>query len=149
METTISNTPNLQPAGVEPQAAQLLPPRNSLALLALLTGAVVSTTRGSDYFNLWDSMIGFIIVTVAGAYKHEIGVDRAYRAAFSLIVGAGFMLIVGPLAESALYSAYPVIDYDGPLLQTPGKLIYDGVFVGMWALFAALVYTLLTLRRQG
>ena len=138
-----------QPAEVEPPPPQLMPQRNSLALLALLISAVVVTTRGSDYFNLWDSMIGFIIVTVAGAYKHEIGVDRAYRTAFSLIVGAGLMLIVGPLVESGLYYVFPVIDYDGPLLQTPGKILYDGVFVGLWAVFAALVYTVLTLRRQG
>jgi hypothetical protein len=144
METTI-NKP--RPAEVDPQPPQLMPPRNSLALLALLTGAVVSTTRGSDYFNLWDSMIGFIIVTVAGAYKHEIGVDRAYRTAFSLIVGAGLMLIVGPLVESGLYYVFPVIDYDGPLLQTPGKILYDGVFVGLWAVFAVLVYSILTRRR--
>jgi hypothetical protein len=134
---------------LEPERPQLAPPPNSLALLALLTSAVVVTTRGSDFFNLWDSMIGLIIITVASAYRHEVGVERAYRAAFSLIVGAGLMLIVGPLVESALYYEYPIIEYDGPLLHTPGKMIYDGVFVGLWAVFAMIVYTVLAHRQEG
>jgi hypothetical protein len=121
----------------------------SLALLALLTSAVVVMTRGSDYFNLWDSMIGLIIVLVAAAYKHEVGVDRVYRAAFSLIVGAGLMLIVGPLAESVLYHVQPVIEYDGPLLQTPDKMMYDAVFVGVWGVFAATVYVMLARQQKG
>lgn len=136
----------------EPQSADPARPADSpgsLALLALLTSAVVVMTRGSDYFNLWDSMIGLIIVSVAGAYKHEIGSDRPYRVAFSLIVGAGLMLIVGPLAESALYHLLPVIEYDGPLLQTPGKMIYDAVFVGLWALFAVAVYAALPRWQKG
>lgn len=134
---------------IVPERPQLAPPRNSLALLALLTSAVVVTTRGSDFFNLWDSMIGLIIVIVATTYRHEVGIDRAYRAAFSLIVGAGLMLIVGPLVESALYYSYPTIEYDGPLLHTPGKMIYDGVFVGLWAVFAIVVYAVFAHRQEG
>lgn len=64
-------------------------PRHSLALLALLTSAVVATTRGNDYFSLWDAMIGLIVVTVAAAYKHELGPDRTYRAAFSPMSAPG------------------------------------------------------------
>jgi hypothetical protein len=147
LDTTVSKQ-RPKPTEADLRPPQAAPPRNSLALLALLTSAVVVTTRGSDYFNLWDSMIGLIIVTVASAYRHEVGVDRAYRTAFSLIVGAGLMLIVGPLVESVLYLLYPIIDYDGPLLHTPGKIIYDSVFVGLWAVLAFLVYTMLARRQE-
>ena len=146
MDTTVGKQ-RPEAAESDPQPPQVAPPRNSLALLALLTSAVVVTTRGSDYFNLWDSMIGLIIVTVASAYRHEVGVDRAYRTAFALIVGAGLMLIVGPVVESVLYLLYPTINSDGPLLHTPGTMIYDSVFVGLWAVLAFLVYTMLA-RRQ-
>jgi hypothetical protein len=123
-------------------------PRNSsplsLALLALLTSAVVVMSRGNDYFSLWDSMVGLIIVLVAAAYRQEISTDPIYyRLAFSLIVGAGLLFIVGPFVESAIYYADPVINYNGPLLLTPDKLEYDLVFVGIWAFFAVLVFIIL------
>jgi hypothetical protein len=119
------------------------PQRQSLALLALLTSAVVAVTRGSDFFSLWDSMLGLIIVLVAAAYRHEVGPDRTYRAAFALIVGTGMMFIVGPFLESAIYAVKGTLRYDGPFLQTPDKMIYDGIFVGVWALFAFVIYLLL------
>lgn len=112
----------------------------SLALLALMTSGVVVMSRGNDYFSLWDSVIGTIMLIVAAAYKHEVGIDPYYRLAFSLIVGASLMFVVGPFVESAFYYFYPSVEYEGPLLLTPGKLAYDGVFVGLWLLFAALAY---------
>jgi hypothetical protein len=119
----------------------------SLALLALMTSGVVVMTRGNDYFSLWDSVVGVIMLSVAAAYRHEVGIDPYYRLAFSLIVGAGLMFVVGPFLESAIYYVHPDIAYEGPLLQTPGKLGYDGVFVAVWLSFAALVY--FTLARRG
>jgi hypothetical protein len=118
-------------------------PRQSLALLALLTSAVITVTRGSDFFSLWDSMLGLIIVLVAAAYRHEVGTERTYRAAFALIVGTGMMFIVGPFLESAIYAVKGTLQYDGPFLQTPDKMIYDGIFVGMWGVFAFVIYLLL------
>lgn len=52
------------------------------------------------------------------------------------------MFIVGPFVESALYLMKPALSYEGPLLQTPDKPIYDGVFVGLWLVFALLVHGL-------
>lgn len=120
--------------------SQERPQRQSLALLALLTSAVVTVTGGNEFFSLWDSMLGLIIVLVAAAYRHEVGPDRIYRAAFALIVGTGMMFIVGPFLESAIYAVKGTLQYDGPFLETPDKMIYDGIFVGVWGLFAFVIY---------
>jgi Mn2+/Fe2+ NRAMP family transporter len=43
----------------------------SLALLALLTSAVVVMMRGNEFFTLWDSVIGLIVLSVAVLFTIE------------------------------------------------------------------------------
>jgi hypothetical protein len=59
------------------------------------------------------------------------------------------MFIVAPFLESAIYAVKGSLQYDGPLLQTPDKMFYDGMFIGTWGLFAFIIYLVLSRRPPG
>jgi hypothetical protein len=74
----------------------------ALALLAVLTGAIVQITSTDQPFTPWQTIVGLIMVASAQAYGAQI--SRGYNAeaiAYAMIFAAGIVFSLGFVLDQA------------------------------------------------
>src|SRR5262245_414462 len=118
----------------------------ALALLAVLVGAIVQVTQGTEPFSLWQSMVGLLMIVTAHAYDKEIAAHWSAEAvAFAMIVAAGIVFATGFLVDKALLAMGIVQWSDATrekFVSPPGYISFnlqDDLFFVIWLLLTGAV----------
>jgi hypothetical protein len=119
----------------------------ALALLAVLTGAIVQVTQSDTPFSPWQSIVGLIMVASAQAYGKQI--SRGWNAeaiAFAMIFAAGIVFSLGFVLEQALPKVG--LSWSDPAhgeKPKPGflsKNLEDDVYFVIWTFLTVLIFSI-------
>lgn len=115
----------------------------ALALLAVLTGAVVQVASTEQPFSPWHTIVGLIMVASAEAYGSQISKGLKWEAAaFAMILAAGIVFSLGFVLDQAF--AKIGLSWGDPLSgkPNPGFLsqhLEDDVYFTIWAVLSILI----------
>jgi hypothetical protein len=117
----------------------------ALALLAVLTGAIVQVTQSEIPFSPWQTIVGLIMVASAQAYGKQI--SRGWDAealAFAMIFAAGIVFSLGFVLEQALPGiGLSWTEPSGDGKPKPGFLsrnLEDDIYFAIWACLTVIVF---------
>ena len=117
----------------------------ALALLAVLTGAIVQVTQSETPFTPWQSIVGLIMVASAQAYGKQI--SRGWNAealAFAMIFAAGIVFSLG-FALEQLLPKFGLSWTDPPVDGKPkpgflSKHLEDDVYFLIWGFLTIVIF---------
>lgn len=107
---------------------------DTFGLLGIIIAAIISVVSGSGAFDLWDCIVGIILLIILHYYKKNAAEKKDIIAIYSIVFGMCIILISGFFIELLFY-LFPILTKEIASIR-----LIDIVLIGI-GVISAFIYS--------